>query len=810
MSYNTHESQILKYLMDAGGRALRPRIEKDLGIARASMTDIKDKMVSKGLIKVLSTFGNKTYWEISFLGKKAYQYGDGPIPEYDLPPIVEKYLEKKPGFKRFRSIQDTFIRRGLISSKNNVTAFGPPASGKTLIAEMVMIRELQKGGKVLYLTPYKALDRQKFKDFQIFQKFDFPVIISDGDHPQSQERLKKTRIILATYERAFGAVSACEEWLDDISLVCADEITLLGEDRGAAIDSLLTVFMTAMPSNPRIITLSSHIGNKFEVSKWLQSEPVIEDIYHNIDEFVAYRDGGQVVLCNKNGETKHIKTDLSVVEYLVSQNVANEETTLVFVSTRLESQIIAKKLEKLHEHTIHDSVKPEIEKCIDKIEEKTPLVNELCKLLESGIAFHHAGLPMRMRNLVEDLLQERKIKTVVCTTTLSHGIDYPVDNVIVFLSGLKNRWELDAYVCVQLEGRAGRPGKSKADKIAGKGKAYLITTKDDATRCMEKYVFGKPEKVIPDTVSNSNLNRLILVLLGFSKEESKYIEDITDSIRSTLSASYLTSENQISKSVKRAIGELNKQGMLEEKKGKMIITEIGEFMNKINVSPHDANVVVSAFEKPYSQTIMFKPRTISIKRDKKRDISDFALLHLACCIDVAKKMRRTIPHFHFYSTDKVFHSTVIDPKVLGKKDFIEGLSKALVLTEWINEIPLGRISGRYLGYDDQDVYQLGMYASRSLTKISQIARRLNLNDLAERTDVLSVRCRHGVKQDLAQSGIVSIRGIGRVRGRRLLDKGFDLQKLSKSTRELASTLKDPELQRSVIKQAKEMTMDERS
>lgn len=77
MSYNAHESQILKYLMDAGGRALHPIIEKDLGIARVSMTDIKGRMVSKGLINVLPTVSNKTYWEITLLGKKACQYGDG-------------------------------------------------------------------------------------------------------------------------------------------------------------------------------------------------------------------------------------------------------------------------------------------------------------------------------------------------------------------------------------------------------------------------------------------------------------------------------------------------------------------------------------------------------------------------------------------------------------------------------------------------------------------------------------------------------------------------------------------------------------
>lgn len=808
MSYDAYQSRILEFLVNSGGRALRTEIQEELGIPRSSMTDVMKDMVSKGLVKVFPTFGNKTYWEITLEGKKVYQYGVEPIPDYRLPSIVEAYLEKKPKFRNFRPIQDTFIRRGLIISKHHVTVFGPPASGKTLIAEMTMVKELQKGGKILYATPYKALDRQKFKDFQTFTKFGFPVVVTDGDHPVSQEVLRKAPVIIATYERAFGAIGAREEWLKDISLVCADEITLLGEDRGATIDSLLTLCMTALPSSPRIITLSSHVGNKFQIARWLQAQPVIEDIYHDIEEFVVYRDGDHIVLWKKNGEKKPVKTERTIVEYLIKQNIIRGETTLVFVKTRWETEAIAEILKNLREIPTSNEVGKKVQQCFDRLEEQTPLSSKLCELLKAGVGFHHAGLQMEMRNLVEDLLQERKIKTVVCTTTLSHGIDYPVDNVIVFLSGLKNRWELDSYVCIQLEGRAGRPGKSQADKIPGKGRAFLITEKDDATRCMEKYIFGKPEAVRPDTLSDDNIARLILVTIGIFKSRTMSAMDIADVVTKTLGVADVSNSRGVVRSIGRILKKLEVNGMIKRKKGKVVIAELGEFMNVINISPNDASLVLNTLKTPRMSRTIFRKRSVQIEEQKQADFPDFGILHLACCIDVAKKVREIGSLFPFIFPKEKKLTTIVSLSAIDKKDFYNGLLKALVLKDWINEVPLGEISARYTGYDDHDVYELGMYASRSLAKISQIARRLKIDKLAERAEELSVRCRFGVKFDLAQSRIPFLKGIGRVRGRLLLENGFDLEKLSKSTRKLTFVLKDPELRRSVVVQSREMIGNE--
>lgn len=804
MSYDKYMRQILKFLLESGGRALRNNIEKELTIPKVSMTNVKDEMVSKGLIKVLETFQNKTLWEITLQGKKFYQYGEGAIPEYHLPSVVEEYLAKKPNFKSFRPIQETFMRRGLLSSNINVSVFGPPAAGKTLIAEMIIMDGVNKGKKILYGTPYKALDRQKFKDFQTFEKLGHRLVITDGDNPHSQEELNNAPIIIATYERALGALSAGEKWVENISLFCADEITLLGEDRGATIDSLLTLLMTEIPFSPRIITLSSHVGNKFQIADWLHAEPVIEDIYHNIEEFIVYEDNGHMVLWSKNGNKEHVKIKYSVIEDLVAENAGRNETTLVFVNTRWEAEAIAKILKKLHERFKSSAVEEAAQNCLHKMEEQTPLVRNLCELLKFGVAFHHAGLPMETRALVEDLLQERKIKTVVCTTTLSHGIDYPVDNVIVFLTGLRRRWELDAYVCVQLEGRAGRPGKSQADEISGKGRAFLVAEKENATECMEKYIFGKPETIMPDTLSEENLGQFVLLLFA-SKRGEKTIDDIVAGVKRSFGAvSSNANEKHLRSHTLTLLKDLEKNKLLMRLGNKLKITDLGKFINTINISPHDAQLVLDSLKNPRTATISFGLRKVKIKKSKN-EFSDFGLLQLASCIDVAKRVRDVGSSFPVRVPEKKTRTIFVNPNAIGRRLFTDSLVKALVLNDWIEEVNLGEIGSRFRGYHDQDVYQLGTYASRSLTKISKLATMLKMNDMAKRAEELAVRCRFGVKHDLAHSKIVYLNGIGRVRGRRLLESHFDLKRLAEARpSELTLLLGDAELQKSVVEQAREL------
>jgi len=410
-----------------------------------------------------------------------------------------------------------------------------------------------------------------------------------------------------------------------------------------------------------------------------------------------------------------------------------------------------------------------------------------------------------MRQLVEDLLDERKIRTVVCTTTLSHGIDYPVDNVIILISGFEKRWELDRYVCVQLKGRAGRPGKT-----VGRGRVFLVTEKIKASECMEKYIFGRPEAIYPETLTKDNLGRLILIKLNKLIRYGISSKEIIDTILKTL-ASRKGGINIKSLEIKiiKVLNGLREFGLLRSSGDNFQITDMDLFLNEISISPYDAHLVIKSLNKKTLWKIngtKEKAKKMKLKEERL----EFGLLHLACCIDVAKRVREElIPLPHPLLKDRCT-VTIVDPSSIKPKEFMMGLNKALILLDWINEVSLDQITQRYPFFQDYDVFQLGMYASRSLVKIAKIAEKLGMKSLAEIAQILAIRVRFGVKDDLAKTKLIHIRGIGRKRARLLFKKGFTIDKLSKSRpRELMNLLGSRELSKIVIKEARRIKSEER-
>jgi len=52
-----------------------------------------------------------------------------------------------------------------IDKNNSVVVSAPTGSGKTLIADYLIDKYLEKGIKVIYTAPIKALSNQKYKEF---------------------------------------------------------------------------------------------------------------------------------------------------------------------------------------------------------------------------------------------------------------------------------------------------------------------------------------------------------------------------------------------------------------------------------------------------------------------------------------------------------------------------------------------------------------------------------------------------------------------------------------------------------------------
>ena len=84
--------------------------------------------------------------------------------------------------------------------------------------------------------------------------------------------------------------------------------------------------------------------------------------------------------------------------------------------------------------------------------------------MKHGVAFHHAGLSYRLREIVESSFKEGKIKLITATPTLAAGINLPARTVIVrdltrFSDGYSSY--ISTMEVEQMMGRAGRPKYDK-------------------------------------------------------------------------------------------------------------------------------------------------------------------------------------------------------------------------------------------------------------------------------------------------------------------------------------------------------------
>jgi helicase len=168
------------------------------------------------------------------------------IEELPIAPKIKRMLIDR-GYDELYPPQVDAIAAGVLIGKNVVLA-SPTASGKTLVAELAILKKVtEAGGKALYLTPLRALASEKYDEFQKYSTLKKPdghnvrIAISSGDYDESDERLGKYDVIIATNEKADSLLRHKAKWVSDISLVVADEVHLINESRrGPTLEVVLT------------------------------------------------------------------------------------------------------------------------------------------------------------------------------------------------------------------------------------------------------------------------------------------------------------------------------------------------------------------------------------------------------------------------------------------------------------------------------------------------------------------------------------------------------------------------------------------
>ena len=683
------------------------------------------------------------------------------LRELSLDPQVVQLLEGE-GLDQLYPPQEDAIEAGVLDGKNLVLA-SPTASGKTLVAEVCILKHiLEKNGKAIYLAPLRALASEKFKEFQKYSAIKKPsgehlrVGISTGDYDSSDPWLGRYDIIISTNEKADSLLRHRAPWMNELSLVVADEIHLLTEhERGPTLEVVLTR-LTEINPNIQVLALSATVRNAEEVGEWLHAGsvttewrpvPLKEGIYH--EGQLQFKDGSSRIIPSG---TKSPVLDIAL-DVLAAGGQA-----LIFTETRRSAVEMGRKasvavkprLSKIEERSLNT-----IAERILSAGEKTRLGEALASQVASGAGFHHAGLTGVHRGIVESTFRDGRIKVLAATPTLAAGVNLPARTVVIssyerFEAG-HGRYPISVLEYKQFVGRAGRP---KYDKY---GESVLIArNQDEADWLMENYVIAQPEKLWSKLAVEKILRPHVLstVAAGYAKTE----EGLYAFFGRTFYA-----HQYGPRMIKGKIGEVLKfladQEMVEMDGRELVATKFGKRVSELYIDPMSAVII----------------RDGLYNRAKK--MTDFSLLHLISKTpDIAPRPRPRGSELDKLGVLAASHSDEFMGEVANQfedpiayDEFLSELKATLVLTDWTNELTEDQIL-ETRKVEPGDLLRLVQGTEWLVFAAQELGRLFGHKDLLGPMEMLRVRVAKGVKQELVK--LVGLEGVGRVRARMLFNAGL--------------------------------------
>ncbi|NHJ15146.1 MAG: DEAD/DEAH box helicase [Candidatus Thorarchaeota archaeon] len=414
-----------------------------------------------------------------------------------------------------RGIQNDAITKGLLDGQS-VMVSSPTGSGKTLVAEMALLRAVMDGGRGVYLVPFRALAVQISQILQDhFEENNITIGLSTGDFDTDGEDLRQYDVIVTTYERADSLLRRNVSWMPEVSTIVIDEIQSLSEPiRGARLESFI-IRLRMQVQNVQIVALSATVGAPDEIADWL-------------DCHLVESNDRPVPLAFKIIQTK---SKPQTIKQLVMTTIQGDGQVLVFHRTRREAETSAARLAPDCGRQFTTFEKAELDRELQSIENHSLDISpELRDMFRQGVAYHHAGLDHQSRMLVEKLFSKGMVRLICATTTLAAGMDLPARTVILSTTRApaNHQSAISANMAHQMLGRAGRPGYDSKGfgiiLVGSTGESEEIRRKyfEDATPDASGAIQLIPvyERVQSVLASSESLSEQLLVFLNSLNEAS--------------------------------------------------------------------------------------------------------------------------------------------------------------------------------------------------------------------------------------------------------------------------------------------------
>jgi hypothetical protein len=425
--------------------------------------------------------------------------------------------------------QAVAVRGGLLDGAYDAWSFSAPTgTGKTFLSRLLILATLraQPGKKAIYIVPSRALVRQITHDLAktlhevgIEVLSITPQLVALED--EEDDSLQKADVLVLTPEKADLLIRIKAAVMDDVALVIIDEAHHLENGtRGVLLELYLWRLKQLAGGRARFVFMSAVAPNVDSLSDWMGVTPGGVSVTNRatgmrVGVFEHRKEGRPV-----QGWIKYTDgTDLRVIDKGADRTQKRGIPQLAAVLGSTGPVLVIAKGKKTAESLAQafvDALPPDAECRLDaealrsaaiqrldsRLEREMYANVPLRRFLRAGVAYHHAGLPPRVREAVEAAISERHIRYVFATTTLAEGVNFPFSSVIVQSLATREAplnqapsWRVvTPRTFWNIAGRAGRAGYDYEGQVVLYGPSLGL---DKVNLVLEPYLEANPAAIAP-------------------------------------------------------------------------------------------------------------------------------------------------------------------------------------------------------------------------------------------------------------------------------------------------------------------------
>ena len=456
---------------------------------------------------------------------------------------------------------------------------------------------------------------------------------------------------------------------------------------------------------------------------------------------------------------------------LTLNTIYKGKQVLIFNNSKNSSEATAEKV-AIANKRVENAKELEIiaNKILKSLQSPTRQCRRLAKCIQKGAAFHHSGLTGKQRTLVETNFKSGLIKVISSTPTLAAGLNLPAYKVIIKdYKRFSNRGMADIPVLEfhQMAGRAGRPGKEDTGRAV-----VLVKSKDEEDRVIKKYIFGKSEEIFSKLAVEPTLKMYLLSLISMDMINSK--TEIKDFFKNTLYAKQYQDLEGLYFNVFKILSTLKGYKFIDQQDDYYRSTRLGKRVSELYLNPDTANYFLENIEELEG----------IFSKEIYNDYDTYKLIHFMVNALEMRPLFRVLKSEEDIYMAKVSDLgddmvTEYDPFEMDYRELMQTFKTSDILQDWISEKTEDDICEKYKTTPGEINYKLSNF-DWLLYCLEEFAHLQKMHFFKNVIKKLRIRFKAGVKEEIIS--LVSIKGIGRVRARKLFESNVktytDIKKVS--------------------------------